>query len=69
MTDLGARVHTVDRMTREAIRETVPVRHAMPAAPFGPVRALWLCRHCSYWTSPDATHCRGEGCGMPRSTE
>jgi hypothetical protein len=57
----------LDRATRLAIAETVPVPHAMPSQPFGRVRALWLCRHngCAEWNAPDRAHCRT--CRSPRS--
>lgn len=65
---LGDRVSdSLDAATRRAIADTVPVPHAMPSAPFGRVRALWLCRSCSWWTQPDRDSCRA--CGTPRPTD
>jgi hypothetical protein len=56
----------LDRATRQAIADTVPVPHSMPSRPFGPVRALWLCRAdgCADWNAPDRRRCRS--CNAPR---
>lgn len=57
----------LDKKTRDAIAETKAIPHGMPSRPISSVRALWLCRAsgCSWWTSPDLTHCRS--CGTVRS--
>ncbi len=66
---------TLDKATRQAIADTKPMPHGMPARPFSAARALWLCRAsgCSWWNAPDATHCRGErfghGCNTPRPSD
>lgn len=49
------------------IAEIQPVPREMPAAPFGPVRALWLCRTegCSMWNKQERTQCKD--CGSVRT--
>ena len=52
----------LDKRTRDAIANTKPIPHPMPARPFDRSRlALWLCPACSgwgEWNAPDRTHCR-----------
>ncbi len=50
----------LDKATRDAIRDTVPIPHSMPSAPFSKVRAKWLCRveGCGDWNAKESTECR-----------
>jgi hypothetical protein len=45
----------------DAIAAIKPVPHGMPSQPFSRVRALWLCRVCSWWNAPDRATCKDCG--------